>query len=174
MGKVLIIDDEKNILNTLSSILEDEGFAVSKARDGTEGLAIFAREEPDIVLASMYGCLNSTVLQVLKTAASLPFSLKIWNQLLASIGILAGISNVAGLLIQSLFLSRLVLNWLALARWTCLFPVVTLGAVSAINFFPGLASATFARLDYNAIKQTFFRNPLEKNTMQYCITACSQ
>ena len=50
MGKVLIIDDEKNILNTLSSILEDEGFAVSKARDGKEGLAIFEREEPDIVL----------------------------------------------------------------------------------------------------------------------------
>jgi CRP-like cAMP-binding protein/HEAT repeat protein len=74
-------------------------------------------------------------------------------------GILGGISNVAGLLIQSLFLSRLV-NWLGVGTMNLFFPLVTLGAVSAINFFPGLASATFARLDYNAIKQTF-RNPLD-------------
>ena len=54
MSKVLIIDDEKDILNTLSSILEDEGFVVSKARDGKEGLDIFEREEPDIVLLDVW------------------------------------------------------------------------------------------------------------------------
>lgn len=74
-------------------------------------------------------------------------------------GILGGISNVAGLLIQSLFLSRLV-NWLGVGTMNLFFPIVTLGAVSAINFFTGRASATFARLDYSAIKQTF-RNPLD-------------
>jgi DNA-binding response OmpR family regulator len=31
MHKVLIIDDEKNILDSLSGILEDEGFSVSVA-----------------------------------------------------------------------------------------------------------------------------------------------
>jgi len=54
MSKILIIDDEKDILNTLSSILEDEGFTVSKAMDGKEGLAIFEREEPDIVLLDVW------------------------------------------------------------------------------------------------------------------------
>ena len=54
MSKILIIDDEKDILNTLSSILEDEGFAVSKAMDGKEGLAIFEREKPDIVLLDVW------------------------------------------------------------------------------------------------------------------------
>ena len=54
MGKILIIDDEKDILNTLSSILEDEGFAVLKAMDGKEGLAIFEREKPDIVLLDVW------------------------------------------------------------------------------------------------------------------------
>lgn len=54
MGKILIIDDEKDILNTLSSILEDEGFTVSKAMDGKEGLAIFDRENPDIVLLDVW------------------------------------------------------------------------------------------------------------------------
>jgi UDP-3-O-[3-hydroxymyristoyl] N-acetylglucosamine deacetylase len=54
MSKILIIDDEKDILNTLSSILEDEGFTVSKAMDGKEGLAIFEKEKPDIVLLDVW------------------------------------------------------------------------------------------------------------------------
>ena len=74
-------------------------------------------------------------------------------------GVLGGISNVGGLLIQSLFLSRLV-NWLGVGSMNLFFPIVTLGVVSAINFFPGLASAVFSRLDHSAIKQTF-RNPLD-------------
>jgi two-component system nitrogen regulation response regulator NtrX len=41
MNKVLIIDDERSILDSLSGILEDEGFSVLKATDGKEGLVIF-------------------------------------------------------------------------------------------------------------------------------------
>ncbi len=54
MHKVLIIDDEKDILDSLSGILEDEGFSVSKAADGKEGLAIFERETPDVVLLDVW------------------------------------------------------------------------------------------------------------------------
>jgi UDP-3-O-[3-hydroxymyristoyl] N-acetylglucosamine deacetylase len=54
MTKVLIIDDEKSILESLSAILQDEGFAVSTARDGREGLAIFEREKPKIVLLDVW------------------------------------------------------------------------------------------------------------------------
>lgn len=54
MSTVLIIDDEKNILDSLSSILEDEGFVVLKAMDGKEGLAIFEKEKPDIVLLDVW------------------------------------------------------------------------------------------------------------------------
>jgi UDP-3-O-[3-hydroxymyristoyl] N-acetylglucosamine deacetylase len=54
MHKVLIIDDEKNILDSLSGILEDEGFVVSKAADGREGLNIFDREAPDVVLLDVW------------------------------------------------------------------------------------------------------------------------
>lgn len=54
MHKVLIIDDERNILDSLSGILEDEGFSVSKATDGKEGLAIFEREAPDVVLLDVW------------------------------------------------------------------------------------------------------------------------
>ncbi len=54
MTKVLIIDDEKSILESLSSILEDEGFAVLTARDGKEGLNIFRAEKPKIVLLDVW------------------------------------------------------------------------------------------------------------------------
>ena len=54
MHKVLIIDDEKDILDSLSGILEDEGFSVSKAADGKEGLAIFERDAPDVVLLDVW------------------------------------------------------------------------------------------------------------------------
>jgi UDP-3-O-[3-hydroxymyristoyl] N-acetylglucosamine deacetylase len=54
MHKVLIIDDEKDILDSLSSILEDEGFQVSKATDGKEGLSLFEREKPEIVILDIW------------------------------------------------------------------------------------------------------------------------
>jgi UDP-3-O-[3-hydroxymyristoyl] N-acetylglucosamine deacetylase len=54
MDKVLIIDDEKDIVESLSSILRDEGFRVFEAMDGKEGLAIFENEKPKIVLLDVW------------------------------------------------------------------------------------------------------------------------
>jgi UDP-3-O-[3-hydroxymyristoyl] N-acetylglucosamine deacetylase len=54
MTKVLVIDDEKSILETLSSVLKDEGFLPRVARDGKEGLAIFEREKPKVVLLDVW------------------------------------------------------------------------------------------------------------------------
>ncbi len=54
MNTVLIIDDEKSILDSLSSILQDEGFTVFKATDGNEGLSIFEKEKPDVVLLDVW------------------------------------------------------------------------------------------------------------------------
>lgn len=54
VSKVLIIDDEKDIINTLSNILTDEGFEVFKATDGKEGFAIFERESPDVVILDVW------------------------------------------------------------------------------------------------------------------------
>jgi len=38
MNKILVIDDEENIREVLSGILEDEGYSVETAKDGNEGL----------------------------------------------------------------------------------------------------------------------------------------
>ncbi|HWR90023.1 MAG TPA: response regulator [Dissulfurispiraceae bacterium] len=47
--KVLVVDDEKNILKLYKAELEDEGYTVITANSGQEALDLFDRENPDIV-----------------------------------------------------------------------------------------------------------------------------
>ncbi|MCL2856880.1 MAG: response regulator transcription factor [Oscillospiraceae bacterium] len=49
-GKILVADDEKNVVELLRLYLEKEDFAVITANDGEEALAGFTKEAPDIVL----------------------------------------------------------------------------------------------------------------------------
>ena len=51
--KILIIDDEPDILKLLATILEEEGYAVLTAADGQEGLARFRTDRPDLVITDM-------------------------------------------------------------------------------------------------------------------------
>jgi two-component system response regulator AtoC len=51
--KVLVIDDEAGVRRTLSMILEDEGYDVSTASDGKEGLERAIKEEPDLILCDI-------------------------------------------------------------------------------------------------------------------------
>lgn len=46
---ILVIDDEPSILQTLAGILQDEGFEVLTALDGTAGLQLANEELPDLV-----------------------------------------------------------------------------------------------------------------------------
>ncbi len=48
--KVLVVDDDKNICELLRLYLEKEGFSVSLAFDGREGLRAFATQKPDLIL----------------------------------------------------------------------------------------------------------------------------
>ena len=48
--KILIADDEPNIVISLEYLLQREGYAVLVARDGQEALESIARERPDLVL----------------------------------------------------------------------------------------------------------------------------
>jgi len=54
VSKVLIIDDEKQILDSLSAILKDDGFEVFTAKDGREGLNLFDTVKPEIVLLDVW------------------------------------------------------------------------------------------------------------------------
>lgn len=48
--KILIADDEPNILISLEYLMKREGYAVSVARDGEEAMAAVLRERPALVL----------------------------------------------------------------------------------------------------------------------------
>jgi two-component system cell cycle response regulator DivK len=48
--KVIIIDDEPDIVTFLTVLLEDNGYSTVSARDGKEGLEKVETEQPDLIL----------------------------------------------------------------------------------------------------------------------------
>ena len=52
-GKILVIDDDPDILDALTMILEAEGYEVVTARDGIEGLANLRAEKPDLIILDL-------------------------------------------------------------------------------------------------------------------------
>ena len=48
--KILVIEDEEGIIHLLNLYLKDAGYTVVVARDGADGLAMHAREHPDLVI----------------------------------------------------------------------------------------------------------------------------
>ena len=50
MEKILIVDDDKNILELLRIYLNKEGYETVMAFDGEEAIAVFNEEHPDLVL----------------------------------------------------------------------------------------------------------------------------
>jgi two-component system nitrogen regulation response regulator NtrX len=51
---ICLIDDEPAILNTLSSILEDEGYQVFVAKSGIEAIKLVRSEAPDLVILDIW------------------------------------------------------------------------------------------------------------------------
>ena len=51
--KILVVDDDPDILDALTMILESRGYQVVTARDGVEGLANIKAEMPNLVILDM-------------------------------------------------------------------------------------------------------------------------
>jgi len=51
--KILIVDDDPDILDALSMILESKGYQVVTAQDGIEGLASLKAEKPDVLILDL-------------------------------------------------------------------------------------------------------------------------
>jgi len=49
-SSILVVEDEKTALHSLSSLLADEGYNVLQADRGEQGLRLAIREEPDLIL----------------------------------------------------------------------------------------------------------------------------
>jgi two-component system nitrogen regulation response regulator NtrX len=53
-ARILVVDDEESILETLSGILEDEGYEVITASSGEKALTLFSETSPDIILLDVW------------------------------------------------------------------------------------------------------------------------
>ena len=51
--KILVVDDDPDILDALTMILESRGYEVVTARDGVEGLANLKAEAPDLLILDL-------------------------------------------------------------------------------------------------------------------------
>lgn len=51
--KILIIDDDREITESMRLTLEAQGYDVFNGSDGNQGLAMTARESPDLVILDM-------------------------------------------------------------------------------------------------------------------------
>jgi len=52
-GKILVVDDDPDILDALTMILESQGYQVVTAQDGVEGLANLKAEKPDLMILDL-------------------------------------------------------------------------------------------------------------------------
>lgn len=72
--RILIVDDDYEIIDALRYALEAKGFEVMIARDGNQGLAMAEREVPDLVILDMMMPKRSgfLVLEKLRRTHSVP------------------------------------------------------------------------------------------------------
>ncbi len=53
MTRVLVVEDEVDIAEVLRDLLELNGYDVLFAHDGAEGLALAAKEQPDVIVSDI-------------------------------------------------------------------------------------------------------------------------
>lgn len=72
--RVLIVDDDAEIVEAIRYAIEAKGFDVTVARDGNQGLAMAEREDPDLVILDMMMPKRSgfLVLEKLRRSRSAP------------------------------------------------------------------------------------------------------
>jgi len=51
--KILLVDDDREILSALRTVLEGKGYSVLTASDGSAGIAVAERETPELVIVDM-------------------------------------------------------------------------------------------------------------------------
>jgi DNA-binding response OmpR family regulator len=70
-GRVLVVDDEEDILTFVRDALEEEGYEVLTASSGEEGRRLAKRQRPDLILLDIHlpGADGWAVLDELRAAA---------------------------------------------------------------------------------------------------------
>jgi DNA-binding response OmpR family regulator len=74
MTRILVVDDEPTILDSVGYALQREGFEVSSARDGAEGLRLAREESPDVIVLDVMlpGLSGREVCRQLRSESDVP------------------------------------------------------------------------------------------------------
>jgi DNA-binding response OmpR family regulator len=75
--RVLIVDDDYEIVESVRYALDHKGYEVLVARDGNQGLAMAEREDPDLVILDMMMPKRSGFLVLEKLRRTRPVPLKV-------------------------------------------------------------------------------------------------
>jgi len=75
--RVLIVDDDHEIVESVRYALEASGYEVLVARDGNQGLAMAEREDPDLVILDMMMPKRSGFLVLEKLRRTRPVPLRV-------------------------------------------------------------------------------------------------
>ncbi len=75
--RVLIVDDDGEVVESVKYALEQRGYAVLIARDGNQGLAMAEREDPDLVILDMMMPKRSGFLVLEKLRRTRPVPLRV-------------------------------------------------------------------------------------------------
>lgn len=69
MKKILLIDDDRDLSDTVKSVLEYEGYDVLLSHDPEEGIALAKKEKPDLVLMDVMlpGMNGAEAVKILKS-----------------------------------------------------------------------------------------------------------
>jgi DNA-binding response OmpR family regulator len=72
--RILLVDDDREIVETIRGVLEANGYEILVARDGNQGLVMAEREDPDLVILDMMMPKRSgfLVLEKLRRTRSVP------------------------------------------------------------------------------------------------------
>src|SRR5689334_9520379 len=75
--RILIVDDDPEIIEALRYALEAKGYVILVARDGNQGLAMAEREDPDLVILDMMMPKRSGFLVLEKLRRTRPVPLRV-------------------------------------------------------------------------------------------------
>lgn len=75
--RILLVDDDFEIIESLRMLLEAKGYTILIARDGNQGLAMAEREDPDLMILDMMMPKRSGFLVLEKLRRSRPVPMKI-------------------------------------------------------------------------------------------------
>lgn len=75
--RVLLVDDDNEIVESMRTVLESRGYEILVARDGNQGLMMAERDEPDLVVLDMMMPKRSGFLVLERLRRSRPVPMKV-------------------------------------------------------------------------------------------------